>query len=123
MMVIDLNRRPLPPLSGTQTWAAVFAGVLEYVSDVPGVLEWIAQHFKVCIASYECADPKPGLLGWLREIVERTGNGWVNHYTEAELKALFASVGFQLIERATWGIDDPGQIFVFQLVSKARNGR
>jgi hypothetical protein len=123
MVVIDLNRQPLPSLSGTQPGTAVFAGVLEYVSDVPAVLRWAARHFEVCIASYECADPKPGILGRLHEMVERTHNGWVNHYTESELKTVFDKVGYQFIERATWGIDDPGQIFVFKIAGEERDGR
>lgn len=111
--IIDLNRRPLPSLAEAQPQIAVFAGVLEYVSDVPSMLPWIAKHFEVCVASYECAQPKPGFLGRIRESLSRTRMGWVNHFTETELKALFAAVGFQVAERLTWGTDDPGEVFVF----------
>lgn len=111
--IIDLNRRPLPSLGEAQSQVGVFSGVLEYVSDLPSIMPWIANHFEICIASYECAQPKPGILGRIRESLSRTRLGWVNHITEAEFKALFASVGFQLAEQTTWGVDDPGEIFVF----------
>lgn len=111
--IIDLNRRPLPSLDEAQPQIGVFSGVLEYVSDVPSIMPWIANHFEICIASYECAQPKPGTLGGIRESLGRTRMGWVNHFTEAEFKALFAAVGFQLAEQMTWGVDDPGEIFVF----------
>ncbi len=114
MLVVDLNRRPLPPISGEQPRVAVFSGVLEYLSDVPCVLRWIAQYFELCVASYECAQPKPGVSGRVREIVGRVRYGWVNHYTQAELTARFAEVGFQLVKQSIWGTDDPGQIFIFR---------
>ncbi len=117
MRIIDLNRRPLPSFGNSQPQIAVFAGVLEYVSDVRSMLPWIAKHFQVCVASYECVHPKPGILGGIRELLDRTRMGWVNHFTEAEFKAIFATVGFQVSEQTTWGTDDPGEIFVFRLSS------
>ena len=111
--IIDLNRRPLPSLDEAQSQVGVFSGVLEYVSDLPSIMPWIASHFEICIASYECAQPRSGILRRIRESLNRTRIGWVNHFTEPEFKALFAAVGFQLTEQITWGVDDPGQIFVF----------
>jgi hypothetical protein len=111
--IIDLNRRPLPPLAEAQSQIAVFAGVLEYVSDVPSMVPWVAKHFELCVASYECAQPEPGFLGRIRESLSRTRMGWVNHFTETELKEIFAAVDFQFEEKLTWGTDDPGKIFVF----------
>jgi hypothetical protein len=114
MMVLDLNRRPLPPLGGSPPRVAVFGGVLEYLFDVPAVLSWTAQYFERCIASYECAQPRSCFSGRVREVLGRAGYGWINHYTEAELIARFAEAGFQLADQSIWGTDDPGQIFVFQ---------
>lgn len=115
MKILDLNRRPLPDLGGDRSRIAVFPGVLEYVSDLASLSIWVARHFEMCVASYECAEPQEGIFGRARETVGRTHLGWVNHYTEAELKALFAAAGFQLTGQTTWGTDDPGQIFVFRL--------
>jgi len=123
MMVLDLNQRPLPPISGAQPRVAVFGGVLEYLFDVPSVLSWTAQYFELCIASYECAQRHPDFLGRVREVVGRAGYGWINHYTETELMARFAEAGFKLAEQSIWGTDDPGKIFVFQRVASGRNER
>ena len=112
--IIDLNRRPLPSLGEAESQVGVFAGVLEYVSDVPSLLPWIANHFEICIASYECAQPKPGVLGGIRESLGRACIGWVNHFTDQEFKALFAAVGFRLTKQITWGEHDPGEIFLFE---------
>ena len=112
--IIDLNRRPLPLLGEPESQVGVFAGVLEYVSDVHSLLPWIANHFETCIASYECAQPKPGILGGIRESLGRACMGWVNHFTEQQFKALFAAVGFQLAKQVTWGDHDPGEIFSFE---------
>lgn len=95
----------------------MFSGVLEYVSDVRSLIPWIASHFKTCIVTYECAQPRTGILGRMREKLGRGQLGWVNHFTESEFMALFAAGGFQVTDRATWGDDDPGQIFVFRLRS------
>jgi hypothetical protein len=78
---------------------------------------WVASHFEVCITSYECAKPKSGALGGIREKLGRGPMGWVNHYTEVEFKALFAGVGFELGEQATWGVNDLGETFLFGLHS------
>ena len=118
MVVLDLNRRPLPQLNGVAPRIAVFAGVLEYVSDVPTVLRWVANQFDMCIASYECAALRSDLFGRLREKFGRAHHGWVNHFTESELKALFDEVGFCLVEQTKFGGNDPGQIFVFHAGEK-----
>jgi hypothetical protein len=120
MMIIDLNRRPLPEPGGMQPRIAVFGGVLEYLSDLPSLMPWLANHFATCIASYECARVRTTLFDGLREIVHRTRVGWLNHYTEAEFKSLFANAGFKLVDRTTWGVDDPGLIFVFELQEQSR---
>src|SRR5580700_450041 len=43
-LVLDLEKRPLPVFSAEQFDLAIFAGVLEYVSDVPGVVSWICEY-------------------------------------------------------------------------------
>ena len=55
--VCDLNRRPLPDLHSLHANVAVFAGVLEYVRDVPAVVAWLSDHVRYCVASYAVARP------------------------------------------------------------------
>jgi len=114
MLVVDLNRRPFPPIGGSAPLVAVFGGVLEYLSDLPAVLQWAGSNFDLCIASYECAGTQPGLTEWLRTRIRRSHEGWVNHYTQVQLGTLFADAGYRLLHTAVWGESDPGMIYVFQ---------
>ncbi len=118
LTIIDLNRRPLPDLEDAPNHVAILAGVLEYISDVPSLLSWAGKHFALCIASYECAKSAPRVPGRTQELLDRTHMGWVNHYAETELLSLFATAGFDLVQRTSWGAeDDPGYLFVFRLRS------
>ena len=42
-IVLDLEARPLPDLSSFNFDVAVFGGVLEYLSDLPRVISWLAR--------------------------------------------------------------------------------
>ena len=112
--IVDLNRRPLPKIDGPEPRIAVFGGVLEYISDVPGVVSWIHQNFELCIASYECAEAPSSMLDRIRQRLRRTHEGWVNHYTRERFGQLFASQGFRLKQTESWGKLEPGLIFVFE---------
>jgi len=114
MLVIDLNRRPFPRIAGSGRLVAVFGGVLEYLADLPAVLQWAGSNFDLCIASYECAGTQPGLKEWLRSRIRRSHEGWVNHYTQVQLSTLFADAGYRLLHTAVWGESDPGMIYLFQ---------
>src|SRR6201993_4161076 len=46
-IVCDLNERPLPDLGADTYDIAVFIGVLEYLRDVPAVLDWLAKYVSV----------------------------------------------------------------------------
>jgi hypothetical protein len=114
-LVHDLNRRPLPDLSGLQLDAAVFSGVLEYIRDLPSLTRWLSRHVGLCIASYECAASSPRTVGRLLEIIRRAAMGWINSYTEAELVALFRTAGFTACDSMTFSAPDgDGRIFVFR---------
>jgi hypothetical protein len=99
--VCDMNRRPLPDLSPLHTNVAVFAGVLEYVRDVPAVVGWLSGHVRYCVASYAVARPA-GLVRALAAGVRRTYYGYMNSYSEAELVALFHQGGFACLRTDTW---------------------
>jgi hypothetical protein len=112
-LVLDLNSRPLPELGEVDT--AIFCGVLEYIADLPEVARWLSGWASLCIASYNCARSPAGTLQRMAEVARRARSGWVNTLSEAELTALFAAAGFDLVARHTWcepGYDEP--IFVFR---------
>jgi hypothetical protein len=111
-LILDLNARPLPPLSGSDT--CVFCGVLEYIVNIPDVVEWLSQWASLCIASYNCAVSSPGTLSRVAEVAKRARSGWVNTLTERDLSDQFAAVGFDLIDRRLWydaGEQEPILVF------------
>jgi hypothetical protein len=114
-MVWDLNVRPLPDLSGLKPDVAVFGGVLEYLSDLPSIPPWLSRHVFICIASYECAGSAPGTFLRMRETLGRTRKGWVNTYSEGELRDLFGASGFACSEKVIWRTEQGDEpIFVFR---------
>jgi hypothetical protein len=118
-IILDLNARPLQDLRARKFDAAVFAGVLEYVVDLPTFVSWLARQVPACIASYNCANSAPRTLGRLHETYQRIGAGWTNCFSEAELVALFGREGFALErttdQRATAGSE---RIFLFRQTGK-----
>jgi len=88
--VCDLNERPLPVFPPHDV--AVFSGVLEYVNDVPGVIDHLRGSARAIVVSYVAA-PARNLLVRLK----RRRAGWVNDYAGAELVALFHGYGFSLV--------------------------
>lgn len=101
-LVFDLNKRPLPDLTGLRLEVAVFGGVLEYVVDVPGLVAWLGQTVSCCVASYAYVAPRPGVWGKVRDRIRRMGFGYMNHFTEEELASLFAKHGFDRTARRSW---------------------
>ena len=113
-IVFNLNKRPLPDLTSCRFDIAVFAGVLEYVSDLRSFTRWLAKQVPVVIASYEVAHAEGGALRRLRESVSRLGAGWVNSYSERQLIALFTRAGLPLKEAVVWhSADGDEPIFHF----------
>jgi Methyltransferase domain len=99
--VCDLNRRPLPDLGHLHPDVAVFAGVLEYLRDVPSVVAWLSGHVRYCAASYAVAKP----AGPMRTIVaraRRTYYGYMNSFSETDLVALFRRSGFACLRTDSW---------------------
>lgn len=114
-IVFDLNKRPLPDFRELHLDVAVFGGVLEYISDVRAISNWLCSNVSMCIASYECTTPGLHTKEKAFEILSRIKNGWVTHYTEEEFKDLFRSAGFDFHEKVQWGLPgDVGSIFVFR---------
>jgi hypothetical protein len=112
--VCDLNRRPLPDLGALRPEVAVFAGVLEYIRDVPSLVEWLAGHVRYCVASYALTE-RSGLVRTLTAAVRRTYwrtyHGYMNSYSEAELLALFARSRFACLRIDSW---NDQRLFLFE---------
>lgn len=114
-LILDLEKRPLPDLPRDIFDVAVFAGVMEYLSDVPGVVSWVCEYVTSCILSYECATRPRHVYGQLRQAWDRAELGWVNAYTEEGLMDLFARVGFFCTGRTLWSAHDGSEpIFTFR---------
>jgi hypothetical protein len=99
-IVCDLNQRPLPNLGGYDV--AVFMGVLEYLRDVPSVLDWLARQFDVCVLSYACADSTEHPLRGIAQSVGRLQHGWMNNYRDEELRSLFRERGYDCRSEDSW---------------------
>jgi hypothetical protein len=121
-VVLDLSSRPLPDLAPVNVDVAVFAGVIEYITDLHSFVRWLADQVEICVASYECAHSRSLTLSRIRETVQRLGAGWVNTFTEAEFVEIFRSAGFALVETRDWhSADGDERIFVFRtLASEGR---
>jgi hypothetical protein len=59
-IVCDLNRRPLPDLSVGAYDVAVLMGVLEYMRDMPSVLDWFGH--SLANVALCCRTRKPGAI-------------------------------------------------------------
>jgi hypothetical protein len=81
---------------------AVFAGVLEYVNDLPALIGWLSGQVMVCIASYDCVRSKWYSVRRLQELCHRAYNGYLSYYTEAELIAVFRKSGFSCARTENW---------------------
>jgi hypothetical protein len=115
--VCDLNRRPLPDLGPIRPDVAVFAGVLEYVRDVPSVVAWLARHVNLCAASYAVAR-RSGLVRALATDVRRTYYGYMNAYSEADIAAVFRRGGFACVRTDSW---NDQRLFLFEKSAETRS--
>jgi hypothetical protein len=109
-IVCDLNQRPLPDLGPNVYDVAVFSGVLEYVRDVPSVLDWLAKYVALCALTYAPAKAGGYSPGGLVETIGRLRHGWMNNYREEELRSLFCERGFKLVQDQDW---EGQRLFVF----------
>jgi Methyltransferase domain len=109
-IVCDLNERPLPDLGADVYDVAVIMGVLEYVRDVPSMLDWLTTQVPVCVLSYACAKANGHPLRGKFEAIGRLNRGWMNTYREAELRTLFEERGFALLQDDDW---EDQRLFVF----------
>lgn len=89
-VVCDLNG-PLPDFAPHDV--AVFSGVLEYVNNVPRLIEHLADVAKTIVVSYAVVDSNPD---------GRRSHGWVNDYTSEQFVSLFSRAGFVCDHEEMW---------------------
>jgi hypothetical protein len=110
-IVFDLNKQPRPNLGEFAADVVVIGGTLEYVHDLPSVVEWLARSVAArCICTYVTSQTKPGSLRRAWESILRSSNGWMNAATEDELVGFFACAGYICDHAESWGVQ---RIFVF----------
>jgi hypothetical protein len=109
-IVCDLNERPLPDLGVDVHDVAVIMGVLEYLRDMPSVIDWLAEHVQVCVLSYAYAPANRYSLRGLFGSISRLNKGWMNSYGEDELRSLFRERGFVSLREESW---EKQRLFVF----------
>jgi Methyltransferase domain len=109
-IVCDLNQRPLPELGLNVYDVAVIVGVLEYVSDVPALLDWLTQYVTHIVLTYACTKANGRSPRALVETAVRMRHGWINNYREEDLRSLFRERGFELTRAEDW---EKQRVFVF----------
>lgn len=111
-IVFDLNQQPRPELGEIAADVVVISGTLEYVHDLPSVVEWLARSVAAkCICSYATCQTKPKSFRRTWESILRSSNGWMNAATEDEFVECFASAGYRCLHAESWGVQ---RIFVFE---------
>lgn len=102
-IICDLNARPLPDLNYLNADVAVFSGVLEYMLDLPTIINWLGEiGAKSCVASYEYVPEKLTGLRRLRDNLRRSRFGYMNNLTEKELLFVFERNGFLCEKKKSW---------------------
>lgn len=109
-LVADLNNRPLPEIGAGVFDAAVFMGVLEYIRDLPAVVDWLADRVATCVVSYACAPADSHSLRTLRGAMVRLQHGWMNSYSAEQLRCLFSDRGYAAPHEELW---EDQRLFVF----------
>jgi hypothetical protein len=101
-IVCDLNLTPLPDL-GVDTYdVAVLMGVLEYLRDMPMVLDWLGELVPTLVLSYACARGSRYSPARMVQSVGRLKAGWLNSYRADELRSMFSERGFAQLHEETW---------------------
>lgn len=101
-IVCDLNKRPLPDLGQNVYDVAVMIGVMEYLRDVPSVLDWLTKYVEICILACAPARTHGHSPRALVETLRRARHGWMNSYREDEIFSLFRERGFELTKAEDW---------------------
>jgi hypothetical protein len=101
-IICDLNQRPLPDLGADVYDVAVLIGVLEYIRDLPSMLDWLTKYVTGCVVAYAPVRAKGYSPRAVFETVARLRHGWMNNYREEEIRSLFRERGFELVGDENW---------------------
>ena len=91
-IICDLNQKTLPKFDNYNY--AIFSGVLEYVNNVPRLIQHLTNNIDIFIISYEVLKDDITL--------KRGIQGWVNSYKERELLNIFENNGYKLTDKSSW---------------------
>jgi Methyltransferase domain len=109
-IICDLNQRPLPDLGKDVYDVAVLLGVVEYLRDVPAVLDWLAELVPVCVLGFKPAKSNGHSPRAMLETVLRRKAGWINNYREEDVRSFYRERGFELLRDENW---ENQRLFVF----------
>ena len=101
-IVCDLNQRPLPDLGQDVYDVAVLLGVVEYLRDVPEVLAWLAELVPMCVLGFKPAKSKGNSPWAALETVLRRKSGWINNFSEEDVRSFYRERGFELVQDENW---------------------
>ncbi|MFC2004923.1 methyltransferase domain-containing protein [Chloroflexota bacterium] len=97
VLICDLNNPNIPFLPKVDV--AVFSGVLEYIENVPRIINHLSNKCNAMVISYVVTQNSKKKL---KELLLRRSMGWVNDYTEEEIIALFQDKGFVCVKKIFW---------------------
>jgi hypothetical protein len=91
-LVCDLNRDPLPDVAAD---FVVMSGVLEYIHDLPRLLEGASGIAQRGVASYSCVEQHP-------DVRERRTHGLVNDLRSDEIRSVLEGAGWRIVAEEEW---------------------
>jgi hypothetical protein len=96
VQVFDFNAA-LPNIDAASGDVGVAIGLLEYLDDLPGFLEYMLRTFHQVVFTYiPCSENAVG------ELLERRKSGWVTHATRRELLQLVRKMGASVVGDGSW---------------------
>lgn len=96
VQVFDFNDT-LPSISAPVGGVGVAIGLLEYLDDLPGFLDYMLRTFREVVLTYVAASENA-----VGESLERRKAGWVTHLTRADLLRLVYELGASVVEETRW---------------------
>ena len=91
--ICDLNDPVLPTFPDHQV--AFFSGVLEYVQDIPRLIDHLSSSTKVFVLSYSCNEEHSNKI-------TRRASGWINDLDSQTLINIFIRNGYRLDFTGSW---------------------
>lgn len=109
-LIYDLNATRLPLLNKKYD-VAVFSGVLEYVNNIPRLINSLSKDIPYIITSYAINELNSGTIF-------RRKSGWVNDYSSKEFIHIFTNYGYKCEKKIIWNNQ---RIFFFKNKSLIKN--